>query len=425
MSTKRISPMERLADSVMAALRGFVESAERRIMGNVEKRFKDLPAPRDGKDGRSVEPEDVRKMVGEVVAALELRSGEDGREGPPGKDAPPVDLDALKEKVLPDLLKAADDKIANVVAQLPSAEEMKGEPGDKGEAGPAGPAGESVSAEQVAVQVLPGLQAMAKELIETAVSAIPDPEQLKGPQGERGPAGESGVAPTVAEVAEAVLPTVKEAALVEVAKIEPRAGKDADPAEIVERLMPVVREQLEALVKAIPLARDGRDGAPGRDAAQVEVMPALDEKRVYPRSTFAQHKGGLWRSHKTTEGMLGWDCIVRGVDSLDIEQDAEDPRLFRVVSTLSDGTREEKQLRIPAVIDRGVFKDGEEYQKGDGVTWARHYWIAKRDTKAKPDGGDDWRLAVKSGRDGRDGKDGKDGERGPRGEPGKIIGGLP
>ena len=30
-------------------------------------------------------------------------------------------------------------------------------------------------------------------------------------------------------------------------------------------------------------------------------------------------------------------------------------------------------------------------------------WIAQADTKAKPDGSADWRLAVKKGRDGRDG----------------------
>lgn len=66
-------------------------------------------------------------------------------------------------------------------------------------------------------------------------------------------------------------------------------------------------------------------------------------------------------------------------------------------------------LKWPTVIDRGVFKaDGETpYQAGDGVTWGGSYWIAQRETAAKPDTPDSgFRLAVKKGRDGKDAKAG-------------------
>jgi hypothetical protein len=64
------------------------------------------------------------------------------------------------------------------------------------------------------------------------------------------------------------------------------------------------------------------------------------------------------------------------------------------------------EARPRSVIDRGVFKDGTEYDKGDGVTWGGSFWIAQRDTQSKPDAGNgDWRLAVKKGRDGKDAKD--------------------
>jgi hypothetical protein len=53
------------------------------------------------------------------------------------------------------------------------------------------------------------------------------------------------------------------------------------------------------------------------------------------------------------------------------------------------------------VIDRGVWREGQEYKAGDGVTWAGSYWIAQKDTSAKPDSGDGFRLAVKRGRDGK------------------------
>lgn len=55
---------------------------------------------------------------------------------------------------------------------------------------------------------------------------------------------------------------------------------------------------------------------------------------------------------------------------------------------------------MPVVIDRGVWKEG-GYKAGDGVTWAGSFWIAQNDTTAKPDSGEDWRLAVKRGRDAR------------------------
>lgn len=63
-----------------------------------------------------------------------------------------------------------------------------------------------------------------------------------------------------------------------------------------------------------------------------------------------------------------------------------------------------KDFRLPIVTDRGVFKEGVEYHKGDGVTWGGSFWIAQCDAGDKPDTGKGWRLAVKKGRDGKDGQ---------------------
>jgi len=65
-----------------------------------------------------------------------------------------------------------------------------------------------------------------------------------------------------------------------------------------------------------------------------------------------------------------------------------------------------KTWRVPGMVDRGVYREGDSYQKGDGVTFGGGFFIAQQDTTAKPEeslGG--WRLAVKRGRDGKDGKD--------------------
>ena len=71
-------------------------------------------------------------------------------------------------------------------------------------------------------------------------------------------------------------------------------------------------------------------------------------------------------------------------------------------------------ITLPIPIDRGVWKPGTWYGKGDGVTWGGSFWIAQEATQAKPgEAGADsraWRLAVKRGTDGKPGRDGKDAE---------------
>lgn len=78
-----------------------------------------------------------------------------------------------------------------------------------------------------------------------------------------------------------------------------------------------------------------------------------------------------------------------------------------------------KTFRVPGLLDRGVYKDGEHYLKGDGVSWGGSFFIAQKDTDTKPgEGRAEWRLAVKRGREGREGKLGPVGPAGPRGEKG-------
>lgn len=62
-------------------------------------------------------------------------------------------------------------------------------------------------------------------------------------------------------------------------------------------------------------------------------------------------------------------------------------------------------FKWPTMIYRGVFKDGEEYQPGDMVTWGGSLWHCDKQTTAKP-GTEDWTLAAKKGRDGKDAKNG-------------------
>lgn len=60
-------------------------------------------------------------------------------------------------------------------------------------------------------------------------------------------------------------------------------------------------------------------------------------------------------------------------------------------------------FKWPTMIYRQVFKQGEEYEPGDVVTWGGSLWHCNEKTTDKPDAGP-WTLAAKKGRDGKDAK---------------------
>lgn len=167
--------------------------------------------------------------------------------------------------------------------------------------------------------------------------------------------------------------------------------------------------------------RDGLTGEPGRDALELNIIPAIDETRSYPRSTYAKHANGLWRSYEKTDGMKGWECIVPGISSVELAQDEKDPRRVSFVVTLSDGNQTQKDLRFPVWIDRGAFKSGTTYEQGDGVSYAGSLFIAQKNTGDTPETSKEWRLAIKRGRDGKDGVPGPRGEKGMDGRAGRDL----
>lgn len=145
----------------------------------------------------------------------------------------------------------------------------------------------------------------------------------------------------------------------------------------------------------------GEDGEPGRDALELDILSGIDETRRYRRGTYAQHKGGLWRTMRTTDGMDGWECIVRGIAS--IESTSEDEgRTVHEKHVFSDGSHVTHTRHVPINIYRGVYKDGQVYKQGDTVTWAGSMWHCNEQTAEKPlEGAGVWTLATKRGRDGK------------------------
>lgn len=147
--------------------------------------------------------------------------------------------------------------------------------------------------------------------------------------------------------------------------------------------------------------RDGRDGIDGRDALDIDVIQGINEEKSYPRGTMAAHDGSLWMARKNTDGMEGWHCIVAGMGEPRIDYDGE--RSFTITIPYG-GAEITRKAILPVVLDAGFYQEGKTYQPGDGVTFGGSYWIAKADTGTKPGtGNDDWRLAVKKGRDSKGG----------------------
>jgi hypothetical protein len=182
---------------------------------------------------------------------------------------------------------------------------------------------------------------------------------LSGKDGTPGERGEKGDAPSMADIEAVVL------------KFLPDMLHKAMEAAM-QKAMPDVISKAAALV---PAGRDGLPGNPGRQGPRGE--DGIDGK----------------------DGMPGRDGLA--VESIRCE--VIDRRTQKLVLRSSDGSEFEAPIVLEGmVIDAGIHKTGEQYDKGDAVTRGGSYWVANVNTKATPGESPDWRLVVKRGRDGKD-----------------------
>lgn len=173
---------------------------------------------------------------------------------------------------------------------------------------------------------------------------------------------------------------------------EPIPGKDADPVD----LQALARSAAELI--HVPEVKQPEDG---RDAIDLEILPAIDETKQYARGTYASHRGGLWKSYERTNGLRGWECIVDGIDAVSVTQDAV--REFSVTLVKSSGAEVVQKFALPIQVYKGVYHDDEEYEANDTVTWGGSQWCSTKAANAeKPGTGDGWILIVKAGRNGKD-----------------------
>lgn len=182
--------------------------------------------------------------------------------------------------------------------------------------------------------------------------------------------------------------------------VEQSAPPAIDYDEIMKNLdLTVPVEEITPLIDEAVAKIAVKDGADGRDALDLDVLPSIDPEKSYQRGEYATHNGGLWRSHSKTQGMRGWECVVDGVADIDAVF-GDDPRDVTVKMVRSSGAVVERSVHLPIVVDKGAHSLEVAYLKGDGVSYSGSFWIAQKDNpEGRPGTNSDWRLAVKKGRD--------------------------
>jgi hypothetical protein len=246
--------------------------------------------------------------------------------------------------------------------------------------------GKSITLEDVAPLIL--------SEVEKAVAAIPPAKD-----GQNGKDADPELIKTMVADAVAALPPAEN-------------GKDADPAETEEMVIKHV-ERILAGWERPKNGIDGKDGAPGADGKDgAPGQDGLDGKDgrngLDAVKFFRDDKGHLIvvKSDGSTDDLgeyVGKDGAPGkdGADGVGFDDMSCEVRDDGVYLVWEKGELV-KEARLPIPMDRGIYKQGQTYGAGDGVTWGGSFWIAQEQTTEKPDTGKGWRLAVKKGRDGKD-----------------------
>jgi hypothetical protein len=325
----------------------------------IEKRISAIPIPKDGidgKDGKDADPEYIKSVIAEEVSKV-----------PAAKDGKDADLSLVKAFIVEE------------VAKIPAPKDGKD--------------GESVDIDQVKKLVSDEiigqtmfqespLEHLCKQIVKGQVAAALDgiPKPADGRDGSDGK--------------DADLEIVKGFIQQEIKSI-PIPKVESFTLEQVEKM---VADAVAAAIANIPPAKDGEDG---KDALAIQILPAIDESKSYPRGTFALHKNGTWRAYQKTVGMKGWECTQVGVADTSIEM--VDDRTISSKTILSNGEIQEKTLKLKNTIYKGVVQEGATYEEGDFVTWGGSIWHCDEPTSERPrEGHKSWTLAVKKGRDYRE-----------------------
>lgn len=158
----------------------------------------------------------------------------------------------------------------------------------------------------------------------------------------------------------------------------------------VEDLTPVLREMVDNIPK--PVVVHGKDGLDVKDLFRAE-----GGKLIAVMSDGTTRDLGVFVGKDGDPGRDGFD--LRHFDATLMD----DGRTI-LLSFEQEGQSFQVELGVPTMIYRDYYAEGQEYEKGDTVTYGGNLWHCSVDKSTNVPGRDnnDWRLCAKKGRDGRD-----------------------
>lgn len=150
--------------------------------------------------------------------------------------------------------------------------------------------------------------------------------------------------------------------------------------------------------------RDGKDGAPGKNgvdgqdgASAYDIAVKYGFKGTQLEFAKAQFGKDGKDGQNGKDGRDGKDGV--GFDDLKVEFDGERTIQLKFEA---NGNTKSYDFSIPAMIYKGVYRDGQNYEVGDTVTDNGSLWTCLKPTKERPISAEKgyWQLAVKHGRQG-------------------------
>lgn len=231
--------------------------------------------------------------------------------------------------------------------------------------------------------------------LEAQIKSIPAPE--KGDKGDSITADD--VRPMLEEMVKAIeVPKGEDGKSVTLEEIEPLVKKAVEGIQIPQPDISHLEKRIDDAIASIPVPEKGDDGVSPSPDEVAKSMEHIFSKWALDFERKADHvlEKAIDRMPKAKDGRDGLQ-----IEDFDLSI-GEDGRT--ITAALKRGeTVIEKSVKIPAILDKGVYSDTGSYEKGDGVTYAGSYWIVQKDApEGKPGSSDDFRLAVKRGRDGRE-----------------------
>jgi hypothetical protein len=407
-----------IADGVIESVKSYVSTAIGAVnsrLDGLEKSLKEIPAGENGKDGRDgIDGKDGKDGL-DGINGKDGTDGTDGKDGSDGINGKDADEEAIIERCFAKMLNS--DVFMQKMAEFASTKVLSSIQLPKD--GKDGIDGKDADPEFIRSEVA------------AAVAAIPVPQNGKdGADGKD--ADESAIVEKVMSqivmpqdgksvTVDDVAPLIDELVTKRVAEIPaPKDGKDGVDGKDVD--IEYVRSQIENAVAAIPKPENGKDADPqairemvlaevakipvpadGKSVTIDDVTPVLEVAVSrwavdFERRAHDVLQTAVERLPKPKDGEKG----DPGNDGFGIDEFVQrGDRTVVAIYKRGDETIEQ-EFKFPAVIDRGVFKSGSDYEQGDGVTYGGSFWIAQKDTSDIPGNSDAFRLAVKRGRDGKD-----------------------